>query len=89
MNESEDGGIDVRGMMLNADVGIYAARVMASKNAKKDLKLVGPPNIQFDKNSKAFIISIEGPVDNLFYSDDPKMLEIYIRKTQIDKIQYG
>lgn len=75
-------------MMLNPDVGIYAARVSAVKNQKKDIKLVGPPNIQFDKHTKNFIISINGPVENLFYSDDVKILEIYIRKTQIDKIQY-
>lgn len=59
------------------------------KNMKKDIKVVGPPNIQFDKATKTFIITIEGPADGLFYSEDPKVLEIYIRKSQIDKIQYG
>ena len=88
MTESEDGGIDVRGMMLSSEVGLYAARVVAIKNLKKDIKVVGPANIQFDKNTRTFIITVEGPVENVFYSDDPKVLEIYIRKAQIDKIQY-
>lgn len=75
--------------MLSNEVGLYAARVVSIKNLKKDIKIVGPPNIQFDKNSRTFIITIEGPVDNVFYSDDPKIVEIYIRKSQIDKISYG
>jgi len=89
LTESEDGGVDIRGTMLSNEVGLYAARIVAIKNTKKDIKVVGPPNIQFDKNTRNFIITIEGPSDGLFYSDDPKILEIYIRKSQIDKIQYG
>ena len=86
LTESEDGGVDIRGMMLSNEVGLYAARIVAIKNLKKDIKVVGPPNIQFDKNTRTFIITIEGPVENVFYSDDPKTLEIYIRKSQIDRI---
>jgi hypothetical protein len=86
LTESEDGGVDIRGMMLSNEVGLYAARIVAFKNMKKDIKVVGPPNIQFDKNTRTFIITIEGPVENVFYGDDPKLLEIYIRKSQIDKI---
>ena len=67
--------------MISADVGLYAARIVAIKNQKKDIKIVGPQNIQFDKSSRNFIITIEGPSDGLFYSEDPKILEIYIRKT--------
>lgn len=89
LTESEDGGVDIRGMMLSSEVGLYAVRIVAIKNMKKDIKVVGPPNIQFDKNTRTFIITIEGPAENLFYSDDPKVVEIYIRKSQIDKIQYG
>ena len=89
LTESEDGGVDIRGTMLSNEVGLYAARIVSIKNQKKDLKIVGPPNIQFDKATRNFIISIEGPADGLFYSEDPKILEIYIRKSQIDKIQYG
>ena len=81
MTESEDGGVEVRGRMLTTldKAGIYAAAIVPAKNIKKDIKLVGPPNIQFDKNSLNFIINIEGPNEGLFYSDDPKVLELYIR----------
>lgn len=89
LTESEDGGVDVRGSMLSTEVGLYAVRIVAIKNQKKDVKIVGPPNIQYDKASRNFVITIEGPADGLFYSEDPKILEIYIRKSQIDKIQYG
>lgn len=89
LTESEDGGVDIRGTMLSNEVGLYAARIVSVKNPKKDIKVVGPPNIQLDKATRNFIITIEGPSDGLFYSEDPKILEIYIRKSQIDKIQYG
>jgi hypothetical protein len=89
LTESEDGGVDIRGTMLSTEVGLYAARIVAIKNQKKDVKIVGPPNIQYDKVSRNFIITIEGPADGLFYSEDPKILEIYIRRQQIDKIQYS
>ena len=89
LTESEDGGVDIRGTMLSSEVGLYAARIASIKNLKKDLKISGPPNIQYDKATRNFIISVEGPSDGLFYSDDVKILEIYIRKQQIDKIQYG
>ena len=45
LTESEDGGVDVRGTMLSNDVGLYAARIVSIKNMKKDIKVVGPPNI--------------------------------------------
>lgn len=45
LTESEDGGIDIRGTMLSTEVGLYAARVVAIKNMKKDVKIVGPPSI--------------------------------------------
>jgi hypothetical protein len=55
LHESEDGGVEVRGMMFPTptyEVGLYAARLISIKNMKKDIKLVGPPNIQFDKGTK-------------------------------------
>jgi hypothetical protein len=45
LTESEEGGVDIRGLMLSNDVGLYAARIVAIKNMKKDIKIVGPPNI--------------------------------------------
>lgn len=81
LTESEEGGVDIRGCMLSTEAGLYAARIVAVKNQKKDIKVVGPPNIQFDKATRQFIITIEGPADGLFYSEDTKVLEIYIRKS--------
>jgi hypothetical protein len=31
--------------MLSSEVGLYAARIVAVKNMKKEIKVVGPPNI--------------------------------------------
>jgi len=51
LTESEDGGVEVRGFMLppivpSPDIiGLYAARLCSIKNMKKDIKVVGPPNI--------------------------------------------
>ena len=64
------------------DVGLYAARIVAIKNLKKDIKVVGPPNIQFEKTNKSFIIHFEGPLENVFYADDTKILEIYVRRSK-------
>ena len=88
MTDSEDGGVEIRGRMLaNLDkAGIYAAAIVPYKNTKKDLKIVGPANIQFDKSTLNFLIHIEGPMEGMFYSDDPKVLELYIRTKQADKI---
>ncbi len=80
LSESEDGGVEIRGLMLQPDVVLYAGRIVSTLNFKKDIKLVGPSSIQFDNVAKSFIINIEGPVENVFYSDEPKLLEIYNRK---------
>lgn len=56
----------------------------------KDVKAVGPANIQFDKGSGNFIINIPGPLEDTFYSSaDPKVIQFYIRSKAIDKIPYG
>ena len=67
LTESEDGGVDIRATMLSSEVGLYAARIASIKNLKKNLKISGPPNIQYDKATRIFIISVEGPSDGLFY----------------------
>jgi len=47
LNEAGDGGVEVRGIVLNNTIGIYAARIAALSNMKKDVKVVGPEKIQF------------------------------------------
>ena len=56
----------------------------------KDIKVVGPSAIKFDRSSVEFVVHIPGPFDNLFYNnEDPKDIEIFISRRQADKIQYG
>lgn len=49
---TEDGMIELRGTVLDkAGVGIYAARIVAASNMKKELAVVGPSAIESDKNT--------------------------------------
>jgi hypothetical protein len=90
LNESEDGGIEARGVVLNKEVGIYGARIAAVSKMAKDVKVVGPANIQFDKSSGNFIINLPGPLEDVFYSgSEPKVIQFYIRSKAVDKIPYG
>jgi hypothetical protein len=80
MGQSEDGGVEIRGMILNLNVGLYAARIISRHNAKKDFALVGPTGIKIDKATGQYIIQFKGPLDNVFYNqEDPKIVEIYVR----------
>jgi hypothetical protein len=38
---------------------------------------------------KTFIIHMDGPIENVFYSEDPKVMELYVREKDADKISYG
>jgi hypothetical protein len=42
VGQSEDGGVDIQGFVLNPAIGLYAARIIAKSNPKKDLVVVGP-----------------------------------------------
>jgi hypothetical protein len=71
-------------MMLSSTAGLYAARITAARNLKKDVIAVGPSNIQYDKSKHQFIIQFKGPLEDIFYSEDQKMLELYVRRTKIE-----
>jgi hypothetical protein len=45
LNESEDGGVEARGVVLNKEIGIYAARIAAVSKMTKDIKVIGPADI--------------------------------------------
>lgn len=75
--------------MLNREVGIYAASVVASSKMDKDMKAVDPTNIQFNKETGDFIVHIPGPLEDLFYNDDMRFIKFFIRRAKIDQIQYG
>lgn len=91
LQSSEDGGVQARGIMLSKEVGLYAGRIVDpkhAKNEKKDISLVGPPNIQMDKTTNEFLIQFP-PVDDVFYNPEPKQLEIYIRRAHPERIKFG
>jgi hypothetical protein len=56
VGQSEDGGVDIQGFVLNPAVGLYAARIIAKSNPKKDLVVVGPSQIIIDKSTHQFSI---------------------------------
>lgn len=89
LQQSEDQGVEARGRMLNKEVAIYAASIVTSSKMDKDIKAVDPSNIQFDKESKEFIVNIPGPLEDLFYQEDMKFIKFFIRTKKIDQIQYG
>lgn len=86
---SEDGGVSLHGNILNDQVGLYAARIVSSANLKKDLALVGPSGIVINKQTKQFSIQFKGPIENAFYNEEPRLMELYVRTNQVDKIKYG
>lgn len=58
LGQSEDGGVELKGIILNPTVGLYAARIISKANNKKDVALVGPSAIQIDKSTHKFVIQI-------------------------------
>lgn len=75
LNEDNEGGVEVRGMVLNKEIGLYAARIVSLSKMTKDIKVVGPANIHMERKSGEFVLNIPGPIDNFFYnSGDPKVI---------------
>lgn len=76
--------------MLTKAAGIYAARIVPESNPTKPIAAVGPANIQMNKDTNEFVVSIPGPLEGIFYNDeDPRMLEIWVRDKNPDKIAYS
>lgn len=67
-------------------LGIYAMRICNAK--KKETAIISPQYITVDKNSMTFSGVFPGPIEDVFYSENPKFLEIYMR-IKPDTIQYG
>ena len=75
LNDAEDGGVEARGVVLNKEIGIYAARIAAVSKMAKDIKVVGPECIDFKKDTGTFIINIPGPLEDVFYNNaEPKVI---------------
>lgn len=66
--------------MLNLEVAIYAASIVASSKMDKDIKAVDPSNIQFNKDTGDFLLNIPGPMEDLFYNDDTRFIKFFIRR---------
>jgi hypothetical protein len=47
----------------------------------KDIKVVGPSAIKFDRSTGEFVVHIPGPIEHLFYNhEDPKCIEFFISR---------
>lgn len=63
------------------EVGLYAMRIASLSKMNKDIKVVGPAAIKFDRSSGEFVVHMPGPIENLFYNgDDPKVIEFFISR---------
>lgn len=58
---------------------------------KKEIAVVGPSQIEYNKTTGEFVVTLKtAGMENLFFNlEDPKYLELYISRRQVDKIKYG
>ena len=90
LGPTEDGIVEVRGHVLDKNAGLYAARIVATSNMKKEICVAGPAFIDLNKMTGEFRIQVKAPTEDLFYSQaDPKFMEIFVSRRQIEKIKYG
>ena len=75
--------------MLTKEAGLYAARIIDPESPNKPLAIVGPSNMQMNKSTNEFVITIPGPLEDVFYAEPRRILELYVRRKQIDAIKYG
>lgn len=84
IQEGEEGGIEVRGTMLDDKYGIFAARVL-NVDTNKDVLVVGPEKIDFDRKSKDFVIFLN--IERQYIGQRNIVIEYYVR-TNPDSIPY-
>lgn len=90
MYQTGDGGLEVKGVVLDKKIGLYAARIASISKLNKDIKTAGPQYINYQKTEGDFTVTVPGPINDAFYChEDPKIIQFYYRDAQIDKIQYG
>lgn len=56
IGQTEDGVVEVRGLALDKNAGIYAARIVSMANMKKELAVAGPAMIDMNKSTGEFLI---------------------------------
>mmetsp|Transcript_9577 Transcript_9577/g.18670 ORF Transcript_9577/g.18670 Transcript_9577/m.18670 type:complete len:799 (+) Transcript_9577:1780-4176(+) len=79
--ESEEGGIEVQGIMLVKDVGLWAVRLVESMSQKERL-IVGPQHIDFKKKDLTFTVDLRLE-EGITYSADGSgayLIEMFVRK---------
>lgn len=76
IQEGEDGGVEVRGTMIDDKYGILAARVL-NVDTNKDVLVVGPEKIDFDRKTKDFIVYLN--FENPFKGQRNLVIEYYVR----------
>jgi len=74
--------------MVDDSAALYACRVVAASKLTKDIAVVGPPDIGFNKDTGEFEINIPkkdanqykaADLDGAFYNaEDPRLLQIYV-----------
>jgi hypothetical protein len=79
--ESEDGGVEVVGMMLTREVGLYAVRLVETVSQKEKI-LVGPQFIDMHKRDFTFTVNLQLS-EGISYGADGAgvyVLELFVRK---------
>lgn len=90
LEQAPDGSVVCIGRTVDKEAGIYAARIVALSKLQKDLVVAGPPQIECNRDSGDFKITMPGPIEGAFYNqEDPRVFELYISRLQIAKIAYG
>lgn len=59
LGQTEDGAVEVRGVVIDKTVGVYASRIVAAGNMKKELAVVGPAAIDYNKTTGEFVITLK------------------------------
>ena len=81
LQPGEDGSIHVEGLNLDpTNAGLYAARIVSTTDPRKVSGLIGPASMQYDKATHRFSLTFKPPEEDVFYNNDPKVLELYVRK---------
>jgi hypothetical protein len=47
MAQTNDGGLEAKGVVLDKKIGLYAARIASLSKLNKDLNIVGPQHISY------------------------------------------
>ena len=91
MYQRRNGSICVKGVNLDpANAGLYAARIVSASDPSNVASLIGPELMTYNRATREFTLRFEPQQEKIFYNAaDPKVLELFIRKTEASRIQYG